>query len=393
MSNRNVFETMQAELDLPNESHVVEESSDDESSEDEYVPSESSDSEEDVVEEDLRERADEEEDNSNDTGAQVLDLTGKDGTVWQSTPPATTRTQQHNIVRSRAKPTNLPGVLTDIAQAFQLYLNDKIVVIIITYTNMEADKVYDQRCGDKKWKPTDRTEILAYIGLVITAGHLKQNYVSLHNLWDHKYGPPIFRATMPKYRFIALTRFMRFDNKETQTARRAEDKLAPIRELFNEINTLLLRYYTPSEYLTVDEQLVPFKGRCPFRQYIPSKPDKYGMKIFWICDAKSFYPLKAKPYLGKEKSGPQQNLGRSVVLELTNPFTYSGRNITMDNYFTDMVLAKSLLQNGLTLVGTVRKNKKFIPSSCLPSRSREEKSSIFAFQQKCTLVSYVPKKK
>ena len=117
------------------------------------------------------------------------------------------------------------------------------------------------------------------------------------------------------------------------------------------------------------------------------------MKIFWICDAKSFYPLKAKPYLGKEKNGPQQNLGRSVVLELTNPFTYSGRNITMDNYFTDMVLAKSLLQNGLTLVGTVRKNKKFIPSSCLPSRSREEKSSIFAFQQKCTLVSYVPKKK
>ena len=146
---------MQAELDLPNESHVVEESSDDESSEDEYVPSESSDSEEDVVEEDLRERADEEEDNSNDIGAQVLDLTGKDGTVWQSTPPATTWTQQHNIVRSRAKPTNLPGVLTDIAQAFQLYLNDKIVDIIITYTNMEADKVYDQRCGDKKWKPTD----------------------------------------------------------------------------------------------------------------------------------------------------------------------------------------------------------------------------------------------
>ena len=54
----------------------------------------------------------------------------------------------------------------------------------------------------------------------------------------------------------------------------------------------------------------------------------------------------------------------------------------MDNYFTDMVLATTLLQNELTLVGTVRKNKTFIPPSCLPSRSREEKSSIFAFQQK-----------
>ena len=187
---------------------------------------------------------------------------------------------------------------------------------------------------------------------------------------------------MPKCRFIALTRFMRFDNKETRTARRAADKLAPIRDLFNEINSFLLRYYTPSEYLTVDEQLVPFRGRCLFRQYtcIPSKPDKYGMKIFWICDAKSFYPLKAKPCLGKEENDPQQNLGRKVVLELISPFTHSGRNITMDNYFTDMMLATTLLQNGLTLVGTVRKNKTFIPPSCLPSKSRKEKSSIFAFQ-------------
>ena len=136
----------------------------------------------------------------------------------------------------------------------------------------------------------------------------------------------------------------------------------------------------------------PFKGRYPFRQYILSKPDKYGIKIFWICDAKSFYPLKAKPYLGKEESAPQQNLGLKVVLELISPFTHSGRNITMDNYFTDMVLATTLLQNGLTFVGTVRKNKTFIPPTCLPSRSREEKSSIFAFQQKSTLVSYVPKK-
>ena len=196
---------------------------------------------------------------------------------------------------------------------------------------------------------------------------------------------------MPKCRFIALTRFMRFDNKKTETARRAADKLAPIRNLFSEINTLLLRYYTPSEYLIVGEQLVPFRGRCPFRQCIPSKPDKYGMKIFWICDAKSFYPLKAKPYLGKEGNVPQQNLGRKVVLELISLFTHS-RNITMENYFTDMVSATTLLQNGLTLVGTVRKNKTFIPPFCLPSRSREEKVSIFAFPEKSTLASYVPKK-
>ena len=168
----------------------------------------------------------------------------------------------------------------------------------------------------KKWRPTDKTEILAYFGLVITAGHMKQNYVSVSDLRDNKYGAPIFRATVPKYRFITLTRFMRFDNKKTRTGRRAYDKLARIRDLFNKIITLLLRYYTPSEFLTVDKQLVPFRGQYPFQRYILSKPDKHGMKIFWICDAKSFYPLKAKPYLGKEGNSPQQNMGRHVVLQI-----------------------------------------------------------------------------
>ena len=113
---------------------------------------------------------------------------------------------------------------------------------------------------------------------------------------------------MPQYRFIALTRFIRFDDKDTRTARRANNKLAPIKDLLNKINALLLRYYTPSGYLTVGEQLLPFGSRCPFRQYIPSKPDKFGMKVFWICDAISFYPLKAKPYLEKGGDNPQQNM-------------------------------------------------------------------------------------
>ncbi|KAF0026097.1 hypothetical protein F2P81_020834 [Scophthalmus maximus] len=30
--------------------------------------------------------------------------------------------------------------------------------------------------------------------------------------------------------------------------------------------------------VTVDERLVPFRGRCPFKQYILSKPGKYGIK-------------------------------------------------------------------------------------------------------------------
>ena len=54
--------------------------------------------------------------------------------------------------------------------------------------------------------------------------------------------------------------------------------------------------YCVSLYVTVDEKLEPFHGRCGFRQYIPSKPAKYGIKIFAMVDASNFYTSNMEVY-------------------------------------------------------------------------------------------------
>ena len=41
--------------------------------------------------------------------------------------------------------------------------------------------------------------------------------------------------------------------------------------------------------LSVDEQMVSFKGRLSFLQYLPKKPTKRGMKAFVLADSKSGY--------------------------------------------------------------------------------------------------------
>lgn len=70
----------------------------------------------------------------------------------------------------------------------------------------------------------------------------------------------------------------------------------------------------------------------------------------------------------------------------------TGRNVTMDNWFTSVPLAVTLLKDHqLTMVGTIRKNKPEIPSCFQPKRSRAEHSSLFGFQEDVTLCSYVPK--
>ena len=52
----------------------------------------------------------------------------------------------------------------------------------------------------------------------------------------------------------------------------------------------------------------------------------------------------------------------------------------------------SLLQDKITLVGTLKKNKREIPAEFLPNKQKPISSSMFGFQKHATLVFFTPKK-
>ena len=154
----------------------------------------------------------------------------------------------------------------------------------------------------------------------------------------------------------------------------------------------LPRLYDPGPEVTVDEQLLAFRGRCPFKQYMPSKPAKYGIKSWVACDAKSSYAWKMQVYTGKAADGaPEQNQGRRVVLDVTAGLR--DRNVTCDNFFTSYELGRDLMTTrNMTMVGTVRKSRTELLSELVATKGRRVLSSQFAFTPTTTLVSYVAKK-
>ena len=168
-------------------------------------------------------------------------------------------------------------------------------------------------------------------------------------------------ACFSRDRFLKLSDHLRFDDKETRSQRREKDAFATLRDLWEDVDGNLSREYVPGPTLTVDEQLMPWRGRCAFLQYLPSKPDKYGIKIFWICDSENGFPLHGDPYLGRNGQKRETNIGRNTAIALASPYFSSGRNLTVDNFFTDMELSAHLLAKNMTLVGTVRRNKRFLP--------------------------------
>ncbi|KAB0803806.1 hypothetical protein PPYR_00776 [Photinus pyralis] len=327
-----------------------------------------------------------------------LSYIGKDNvTLWRKHQnPRRGRIRQCNIIRESPGVTALAKDATDPYQTWKLFFTDDILELIVSCTNKYLTAIRPNYSRERDVLDTNVDEVKALFGLLYIAGVLKSRHTNLKDMWaTDKTAPEIFRMVMSKNRFYLLLRALRFDDLATRDERKQLDKLAPIRTIFEMFLQQCKSCYKAGPNCTIDEMLEGFRGRCSFRQYIPSKPNKYGIKIFSLVDSSSYYTMNMEIYAGKQPLGPFQidNSASSVVTRLVQPISKSGRNITCDNWFTSVPLALDLLRNHrLTLVGTLRKNKAQIPPQFIETKSRPLYSSMFGFGQDSLLVSYVPKK-
>ncbi|UYV70560.1 hypothetical protein LAZ67_7003537 [Cordylochernes scorpioides] len=322
---------------------------------------------------------------------------GKNGYRWNKNHAIIGRTRSHNIIthlpglKGPAKPKPNCGI-----DIFNLFFTAAIIKQISEFTNAKIEE-FRQRISDLTKSTysnfTSEIEIRAFLGLLYLAGVYKSGHENVESLFaSDGTGRDIFRSVMSVKRFLFLLLCIRFDNFKTRCK---EDRLSPIRDIFQTIIEKFQSCYTPAEYLTVDEMLVGFRGKCPFKIYIPSKPNKYGIKIVILADSRTHYMYNAMVYTGKSKTPKSKELSlpTQIVLDISRPLWKSNRNITADNWFTSIELVDKLKEHGLTYLGTMRKNKPQIPPQFQPHPKRESGTSIFGFSGTKTLVSYVPKKR
>jgi hypothetical protein len=197
---------------------------------------------------------------------------------------------------------------------------------------------------------------------------------------------------MSLQRFKFFLRFIRFDDRQH---RNKSDRLAPIRYVFERFTKQLPRHFIPSENLTIDEQLVPFRGRCSFVQYMPKKPVKYGLKFWVLSDANSRYVLSIDLYTGKKNNTVDKNLSTNVALHLIDQLhnnVKQGRCVTFDRYFTTLTLSNALLERKMTSLGVADLKRTFVPDE-LKLRRTDLFSTWFYFSDQHMILSYQAKEK
>ncbi|XP_027020195.2 M-phase phosphoprotein 8 isoform X2 [Tachysurus fulvidraco] len=333
---------------------------------------------------------DEEESSDEEEPTETGDIfQSKDGNILWSPIPQSNRRNIFGAAQERSPRGPTKYAIThavSIKSTFELFISEEIQKIVLVMTNKEGCRVY----GDS-WRKLDKIDLQGYLGLLILAGVYKSSKEVTSSLWHAQTGRAIFCATMPLKTFNLISRVICFDDHNTRSARRAIDKLAAIRQVWDKWVCRLQRMYNPGTDVTVDKCLVTFKGRCGFKHYMANKPGSYGIKIWVVCDSQTSYAWNMQVYTGNPVDGqPEKNLGQYVILEVTKGL--QEHIITCDHFFTSYVLGQELLKRKLAMVGTIRKNRPELPPALLATRDRDRLSSQFAFTDTHTLVSYCPKK-
>lgn len=57
------------------------------------------------------------------------------------------------------------------------------------------------------------------------------------------------------------------------------DKLYHVRSMMEKVQTCISREWKLGRDVAIDEAMIAYKGRLSFKQYLPAKPVKFGIKV------------------------------------------------------------------------------------------------------------------
>ena len=115
-----------------------------------------------------------------------------------------------------------------------------------------------------------------------------------------------FGTVMSRNRFDEIWRYL---NLSDNAAADGSENLYKLRWFTNLLNDTFMTVYVPDGHFTLDESMINFKRCLQFRQYMPVKPIKWGVKVWTLAERTTGYMSLFQVYTGRD--GNDQELGLS----------------------------------------------------------------------------------
>ncbi|KAG1927364.1 piggyBac transposable element-derived protein 4-like [Pimephales promelas] len=206
---------------------------------------------------------------------------------------------------------------------FSSIFTDELWDMLVTETNRYAEQTRGQTPTNSKWKPVSKTEMKTFVGLCLAFGILK--LPARRDFWRQTKW--LYQTNVPKAmardRFDMIWRYLHLqDNMDPAVDK--TDKLWKIRKW---MDLLLVRFqalYEVNGFVTVDESMVKYKGRLGFRQYLPMKPVKWGIKVWVMAESKTGYVTHFQVYTGAIQGKMEKDLAHRIVSDLGGASVWNG---------------------------------------------------------------------
>lgn len=209
-----------------------------------------------------------------------------------------------------------------------------------------------------------------FIGLLMFMSILR--FPKMSDFWRRGtiFHVPFPGTVMARDRFVNILSNLRMSDPRKDKINEAKrgtedyDRLHWVRPLFEMIGIRCRAIYHPRQHISVDERMVATKARLSIKQYIKSKPTKWGLKFFVLADING-YTVNFQLYTGKSKYASGKGLSFDVVTSLVKKdFLGSGYIVYTDNYYTSPLLFRHLRQQGFGACGTYREGRIGVPTAC-----------------------------
>ena len=181
---------------------------------------------------------------------------------------------------------------------------------------------------------------------------------------------------MTRSRFEAINAFFHVVTPQDEAAN-GSDPLKKVRKFYDAVKAKCLELYQPLQQLSVDERMVKSKARTHFRQFIRNKPTKWGFK-FWVLADSTGFTSDCSLYCEKQRgrSISDNGLAFDVVTDILHAFDYQGYSVYFDNWYTSPTLLHALKEKKFSATGTLRTNRRGIPSSVLEMKAALSRADV-----------------
>ena len=229
---------------------------------------------------------------------------------WTSTVKETqTNKFEHHVGPTCIVPPSASG-------AFFLFFTSALFQLVVDETNWYAAECLGEKF--EYWEQVTVDELKAYLGFMILMGVVRLPSIADYWRTDDIFHYAPIASRISKNRFFDIQRYLHFTANSTLPPPSSPqyDKLGKIKPIIKILCEQFSTTYHLHREVSVDEAMIPFKGRSTMKQYMPKKPVRRGLKVWTLADAHNGYVSTIDVYTGRKGDTTEHGLGARVVKDL-----------------------------------------------------------------------------